>query len=61
MSDEVVIDKQIFHDRLSGLIAQWKADKRSGDALFGGAGSLLVITGKAGDDDLVKNTAFQVI
>lgn len=47
MAEEIKIDKQIFQDRLSHLIAAWKADKRSGDALFGGASSVVIIMGKA--------------
>jgi nucleosome binding factor SPN SPT16 subunit len=47
MADEVRIDKQSFNARLSQFIAAWKADKRAGDALFAGAGSVLVIMGKS--------------
>ncbi|KAI9684638.1 MAG: FACT complex subunit spt16 [Trizodia sp. TS-e1964] len=47
MGDEIRIDKQIFHDRLSRFITAWKADKRSGDALFGGVGSIVVVMGKS--------------
>ncbi|KAI9759373.1 MAG: FACT complex subunit spt16 [Chaenotheca gracillima] len=46
MGDEIKIDKQVFHDRLSHFLSSWKADKRSGDALFGGAASILVLMGK---------------
>lgn len=46
MAEEVKIDKQVFHDRLSHFISAWKADKRANDALFGGVGSILILMGK---------------
>ncbi|MCJ1261822.1 FACT complex subunit spt16 [Lobaria immixta] len=46
MAEEVKIDKQVFHDRLSHFISAWKADKRASDALFGGVGSILILMGK---------------
>ena len=46
MADEVSIDKATFHNRLSGLITQWKADKRSGNHIFGDAGSIAIVMGK---------------
>ncbi|KAL8869048.1 MAG: hypothetical protein Q9174_004562 [Haloplaca sp. 1 TL-2023] len=46
MADEVKIDGQAFHDRLSTLVSAWKADKRNNDALFGGVGSIVVLMGK---------------
>ncbi|KAL9119563.1 MAG: hypothetical protein Q9187_003887 [Circinaria calcarea] len=49
MADEVKIDKQTFQDRLSQFISAWKADKRSGDALFGGVGSIVILMGKVED------------
>lgn len=61
MADEVTIDKAIFHDRLSSLITAWKADKRSAEQLFGGAGSLLVVVGKSEEDQgFSKASAIQV-
>lgn len=45
--DEVTIDKANFHNRLSTLITQWKADKRSGNNVFADAGSIVVAVGKA--------------
>jgi hypothetical protein len=61
MSD-IVIDKDAFHTRLSNFIAQWKNDKRSGDALFGGVGSIAICIGKASDQSAsyTKSAAFQV-
>jgi hypothetical protein len=47
MAEEVKVDKQVFHDRLGQLISAWKADRRSGDALFGGVGSMVILLGKA--------------
>ncbi|MCJ1238148.1 FACT complex subunit spt16 [Varicellaria rhodocarpa] len=54
MADEVKIDKKTFHDRLSQFISAWKADKRSGDALFGGVGSMMILLGKI--DDISTST-----
>lgn len=60
MSD-VQVDTDTFHQRLSSFITQWKADKRSGDALFGGVGSIAILMGKAEDaSGFGKNGAFQV-
>lgn len=47
MAEEVKVDKQVFQDRLGQLISAWKADRRSGDALFGGVGSMVILLGKA--------------
>ncbi|UJO25114.1 FACT complex subunit spt16 [Fulvia fulva] len=47
MAEEVSIDKAAFHNRLSGLITQWKADKRSGNSVFGDVGSIAVCMGKS--------------
>lgn len=47
MGDEVTIDKAQFHTRLSSLISQWKADKRSGNNVFGDVGSILLVMGKS--------------
>ncbi|TKA65846.1 FACT complex subunit spt16 [Cryomyces minteri] len=60
MADEVTVDKQAFHDHLSSFISQWKADKRSGDTLFGGVGSIVLVVGKAEEiPGFQKNNAFQ--
>ncbi|MCJ1350719.1 MAG: FACT complex subunit spt16 [Icmadophila ericetorum] len=56
MSDEVKIDKQVFHDRLWQFISAWKADKRSGDGIFAGAGSIAILMGKIEDQN---NTTFR--
>jgi nucleosome binding factor SPN SPT16 subunit len=47
---EVTIAAEPFFDRLSNFYATWKADKRSSDGVFGGADSIVVITGKAEQD-----------
>ncbi|CAG8976476.1 hypothetical protein HYALB_00010612 [Hymenoscyphus albidus] len=44
---EIQIVKSTFQERLSHFIGAWKADKRSGDALFNGASSILILLGKA--------------
>ncbi|KAI9857744.1 MAG: FACT complex subunit spt16 [Vezdaea acicularis] len=46
MADEIKIDKHIFQERLSHFILSWKADKRAGDASFGGVGSIIILMGK---------------
>lgn len=61
MADDIVIDKQLFHERLEKFVTQWKADKRSGDQLFNGAASLATVVGKASDPgSYLKPAAFQV-
>ena len=47
MAEEVSIDKATFHSRLSALISQWKADKRSGNNVFGDVGSIAIVMGKS--------------
>ncbi len=61
MADEVKIDKQAFHDRLSHFISAWRADKRSNDALFSGVGSIVLLMGKnEGNITFQKNNAMHV-
>ena len=61
MADDIVIDKQLFHERLNGFVTKWKADKRSGDQLFNGAGAIATVVGKASDPgSYMKPAAFQV-
>lgn len=58
---DIKIDKDIFQERLGHLIAAWKADKRSGDALFGGASSFLILMGKTEENmQFQKNNAIHV-
>ena len=47
MSEAIVINADAFFDRLSHFYTSWKSDKRSGDALFSGADSIVVLAGKA--------------
>ena len=61
MGDEIRIDRQTFHDRLSHFILAWKADKRAGDAVFGGVGSIVILMGKAEElTAFSKNNAMHV-
>ena len=61
MADSVQIDKQLFSDRLSHFYSAWKADKRSGDAYFAGAGSITVLMGKPEETNpWAKNAAVHV-
>lgn len=46
MSEAIKIDNKLFQERISHFVNAWKADKRSGDALFGGASSILIMMGK---------------
>lgn len=58
---DITIDKNSFHDRLSSFLSQWKNDKRSGDGIFGGVSSIVIMVGKANDAAAYpKNVAFQV-
>ncbi|KAK1831609.1 FACT complex subunit-domain-containing protein [Podospora conica] len=43
---EIKIDSKVFQDRVSHLVNAWKADNRSGNGLFGGVSSLLILMGK---------------
>lgn len=60
MADEVKIDKALFHERLAQLISAWKSDKRSGEAVFGGVGSIVILLGKAEDASYQKSNALHV-
>ena len=60
MADEVKIDKHVFQERLSQLVTAWKHDKRSNDALFGGAGSMVILMGKAEESGFQKKNAMHV-
>lgn len=61
MADDIVIDKAVFHDRLSNFVAKWKADKRGNNAIFQGADSIATVVGKASDPgSYLKPAAFQV-
>ena len=61
MGDAIVINPDTFFDRLGHLHTAWKADKKAGDALFGGADSIVILTGKAEQESsYLKNQAFHV-
>ncbi|KAJ5888869.1 FACT complex subunit s.t1.c16 [Penicillium taxi] len=51
MADKVVIDKTTFSTHLSNLVSSWKADKRSGNTLFGGIDSIVILMGKTDRDE----------
>ena len=61
MSD-IVINATAFFDRLASLYASWKSDKRASDGVFSGADSMVVVTGKASEQESVyqKNNALHV-
>jgi nucleosome binding factor SPN SPT16 subunit len=61
MSEAIKIDNKLFQERISHFINAWKADKRSGDALFGGASSIIVMMGKMEEvQGFQKNNAMHV-
>lgn len=62
MAEKIAIDKNNFFNHLSNLYASWKADKRSGNALFGGADSMVILMGKTKSDEssFQKNNAMHV-
>ncbi|KAL2218345.1 global transcriptional regulator, cell division control protein [Thermoascus aurantiacus ATCC 26904] len=58
MAEEIVIDKGNFFNRLSSFYAAWKADRRSGNAVFGGVGSIVILMGKTDEaNSFQKNNA----
>lgn len=55
---DIKIDAKVFQERISHFVNAWKADKRSGDALFNGASSILILMGKVTEEpELYKNNA----
>lgn len=61
MAEEIVIDKNTFFNRLSSFYAAWKADNRSGNAVFGGVGSIIILMGKTDEaNSFQKNNAIHV-
>ncbi|KAF2704953.1 SPT16-domain-containing protein [Pleomassaria siparia CBS 279.74] len=61
MADDIVIDSKLFHERLNNFVTKWKADKRSGDSIFNGAGAIATVVGKASDPgSYLKPAAFQL-
>ncbi len=58
---EIKIDGKAFQERLSHFVTAWKADKRSGDALFAGASSIVILMGKVEEEpEFYKNNAMHV-
>lgn len=61
MAEEIVIDKTTFFNRLSNLYSTWKTDKRTGNALFDGAGSIVILMGKTDEENsFQKSNAMHV-
>ncbi|AEO62429.1 uncharacterized protein THITE_2073202 [Thermothielavioides terrestris NRRL 8126] len=55
---DIKIDGKTFQERMSHFVGAWKADKRSGDALFGGVSSIVILMGKVGEEpEFFKNNA----
>jgi hypothetical protein len=58
---DIVINHEVFQERLGVLYTAWKSDKRNADGVFGGADSLVIVTGKADQDTIYhKNNAVHV-
>jgi hypothetical protein len=58
---DIKIDSKAFQERLSHFVGAWKADKRNGDALFGGVSSIVILMGKVDEEpELHKNNAMHV-
>jgi Xaa-Pro aminopeptidase len=61
MAEEIKIDKSTFSNRLSGFYSAWRADKRSGNIVFGGVGSIVILMGKTEEaNSFQKNNAMHV-
>lgn len=61
MAEEIVIDKANFFNRLSSFYAAWKADRRSGNTVFGGVGSIVILMGKTDEaNSFQKSNAMHV-
>ncbi|KAK0720559.1 FACT complex subunit-domain-containing protein [Lasiosphaeris hirsuta] len=55
---EIKIDSKTFQERISHFVNAWKTDKRSGDALFNGVSSIVVLMGKVDQNpEFHKNNA----
>jgi nucleosome binding factor SPN SPT16 subunit len=58
---DIKIDSKVFQDRISHFVNAWKADRRAGDALFGGASSIVINMGKVeANPEFHKNNATHV-
>ncbi|KAI1466114.1 SPT16-domain-containing protein [Daldinia caldariorum] len=55
---DIKIDGKLFQERINHFINAWKADKRAGDAVFGGVSSILIMMGKVEENpEFQKNNA----
>lgn len=59
---EIKIDSKVFQDRISHLVNAWKADNRSGNGLFEGVSSLVILMGKVDSEqpEFHKNNSMHV-
>lgn len=61
MADAIQIDAKLFQERISHFINAWKNDRRSGDTLFGGVSSIVIMMGKVEEaPSFNKNNAMHV-
>lgn len=61
MADAIQIDAKLFQERISHFINAWKNDRRSGDTLFGGVSSIVIMMGKVEEvPTFNKNNAMHV-
>ena len=58
MSDEVKIDKALFHTRLGHLVSSWKDPKKND--VYAGAGSIVVVMGKTEEGPYSKSLSLHV-
>ncbi|KAK4104085.1 SPT16-domain-containing protein [Parathielavia hyrcaniae] len=55
---DIKIDSKAFQERLSHFVSAWKTDKRSDNALFAGASSIVILMGKVDEEpEFHKNNA----
>ncbi|KAI1097536.1 SPT16-domain-containing protein [Jackrogersella minutella] len=55
---DIKIDSKLFQERINHFVNAWKADKRAGDTVFGGASSILIMMGKVEENpEFQKNNA----
>ncbi|KAH9906872.1 FACT complex subunit spt-16 [Xylariomycetidae sp. FL2044] len=55
---DIKIDDKLFQERINQFVNAWKADKRAGDPVFHGVGSLLIMMGKVEESpEFHKNNA----
>ncbi|KAI1764193.1 SPT16-domain-containing protein [Hypoxylon sp. FL1150] len=55
---DIKIDGKLFQERINHFVNAWKADKRAGDTVFGGASSIVINMGKVEESpEFQKNNA----